>query len=184
MASAVRRTFNNLHWFIDTTEHRREARNSRAARRLVLEAIESGGNNFLIVAVAGMGFFTDSYLLFASNAITPMISYVYWNNETTPDLGNTVNFSTLGGCVFGMLLFGLLSDLYGRRKVYGHELLLLIVGTIGVLMSSPGYSPSYSEENTHSVDWSSYGSMNVISWLTVWRFVSGCGLGSSAFKAC
>lgn len=180
MASAVRRVFNNLHWFIDQTEHRREARHPKAARRLVLQAIESGGNNFLIVAVAGMGFFTDSYLLFVSNAITPMISYVYWNHQTTPNLGSAVNFATLSGCVFGMLLFGLLSDLYGRRKVYGHELLLLIIGTIGVLMSSPGFSPSYSVDD--NIDWSKHGSMNVISWLTFWRFVSGVGLGSSLPK--
>lgn len=178
MAARVRRAANNLHWFIDQTEHRREARNPRQGRRLVLEAIEAGGNNYLIVLVAGIGFFTDSYLLFASNAVTPMLAYTYWNTATTSENGNTLNLATLAGCVFGMVLFGWLSDMYGRRKIYGHELLLLIVGTIGVIMSSPGYAlPISSRDDANAIDWSSYGSMDVMSWLTFWRFVSGVGLG-------
>lgn len=178
MASRIRRTVNNVHWFVDQAEHRREATNPVQGRRLALQALETGGNNYLIVAVAGLGFFTDSYLLFASNAITPMLGYVYWNNATTSENVNAVNLATLSGCVFGMLLFGWLGDLYGRRKIYGHELLLLIVGTIGVIMSSPGYSaPVISADAVAKTDWSSYGSMDVISWLTFWRFVSGVGIG-------
>jgi len=177
----MKRTVHNVHWFVDQAEHRREARNPRQGRRLALQALETGGNNYLIVAVAGLGFFTDSYLLFASNAITPMLGYVFWNNETTSEHVNAVNLATLAGCVFGMLLFGWLGDKYGRRKIYGHELLLLIVGTIGVIMSSPGYIPPlHSSADEKDIDWSSYGSMDVISWLTFWRFVSGVGIGTSA----
>lgn len=178
MASRVKRAVNNVHWFVDQSEHRREATNPVQGRRLALQALETGGNNYLIVAVAGLGFFTDSYLLFASNAITPMLGYVYWNTETTSEHVNAVNLATLSGCVFGMLLFGWLGDKYGRRKIYGHELLLLIVGTIGVIMSSPGYPGlDTSIDDARSIDWSSYGSMDVISWLTFWRFVSGVGIG-------
>ncbi|KAK5329407.1 hypothetical protein LTR70_000556 [Exophiala xenobiotica] len=108
-----------------------------------------------------------------------MLGYVYWYDETTSEHVNAVNLATLAGCIFGMLLFGWLGDNYGRRKVYGHELLLLIVGTIGVIMSSPGYTPPLrSSTDEESIDWSSYGSMNVISWLTFWRFVSGVGIVS------
>lgn len=116
MAARFSRTANNLHWFIDQTEHRYEARNSRQGRRLVLEALEAGGNNYLIVFVCGIGFFTDSYLLFASNAITPMLAYVYWNNDTTSTHGNTLNLATLSGTVLGMILFGWLADKRGRRN--------------------------------------------------------------------
>lgn len=70
MASLAKRVVYNIHWFVDQAEHRREARNRRLGRRLALQALETGGNNYLIVVVAGLGFFTDSYLLFASNAIT------------------------------------------------------------------------------------------------------------------
>ncbi len=70
MASLIRKYVVNVHWFVDQAEHRREARDRRLGRRLALQALETGGNNYLIVAVTGLGFFTDSYLLFASNAIT------------------------------------------------------------------------------------------------------------------
>ncbi|KAK5950025.1 hypothetical protein OHC33_008986 [Knufia fluminis] len=178
MAIRVRRAVNNIHWFIDQAEHRREARNPRQGRRLTYEAIEAGGNNYLIVLVAGLGFFTDSYLLFASNSINPMVGYIYWNNATTASHEMAVNLATLGGCVLGMVLFGWLSDTFGRRKIYGHELLLLIVGTIGVVMSSPGYALSVGTEvEADRIDWSTYGSMDVVSWLTFWRFITGVGLG-------
>jgi len=181
MAFRIRRAVHNVHWFVDQAEHRREAPNPQKGRRLALQAVETGGNNYLIVIVAGLGFFTDSFLLFGSNAITPMLGYVYWYDETTSEHVNAVNLATLAGCIFGMLLFGWLGDNYGRRKVYGHELLLLIVGTIGVIMSSPGYTlPLRSSTDEESIDWSSYGSMDVISWLTFWRFVSGVGIGTPA----
>ena len=180
MAALLKRRLANIHWFVDQAEHRHEARNPRQGRRLAYEALEAGGNNYLIVLVAGLGFFTDSYLLFASNSVNPMVGYVYWNNATNAAHENAINLATLSGCVLGMLLFGWLSDRYGRRKIYGHELLLLIVCTIGVVMSSGGYAlPIGNVEDADAIDWSSYGSMDFVSWLTFWRFVSGIGLGQS-----
>lgn len=112
----------------------------------------------MVVLVAGIGFFTDSYIvslvfhsrslrdsnrtqLFASNVILPMLGYVYWNDSTQPTHETAINSATLAGCMLGMVIFGIAGDRYGRRKMYGIELLLLILGTIGVVMSSPGYSP-------------------------------------------
>ncbi|KAJ9651276.1 hypothetical protein H2198_009430 [Neophaeococcomyces mojaviensis] len=180
MFSSITRALNNLHWFIDNTEYKNEARNRRQGRRLVLEAIEAGGNNYLIVAVAGLGFFTDSYILFASNAISPMLAYTYWNEAKEASHDLALNLATLGGCVVGQLLFGWLADRrgMGRRKVYGWELLLLMAGTTGVVMSSPGYAlPVGSQSDANGIEWSSYGSMNVIAWLVWWRFVTGVGIG-------
>ena len=78
-----------------------------------------------------------------------------------------------------MLLFGVLGDIYGRRKMYGLELIILIIGTVGVLMSSTGYVPlnKLSGIQPETVDWGSYGSMNIQSWLLLWRFVTGIGIG-------
>jgi len=182
MALRIRRAFNNVHWFIDQTEFKSEARDRRQGRRLVLEAIEAGGNNYLIVAVAGLGFFTDSYILFASNAITPMLAYTWWNGATDSSHDLALNLATLGGCVIGQLLFGWLSDCrgLGRRKVYGWELLLLMAGTTGVIMSSPGYAlPIGSLSDANTIDWTSYGSMNIFAWLLWWRFVTGVGIGNA-----
>ena len=78
-----------------------------------------------------------------------------------------INIATLAGCIVGMILFGVLGDLYGRRKMYGIELIVLIVGTIGVLMSSNGFATG---DGLH-------GSMDIESLLVFFRFVSGVGIG-------
>jgi len=78
--------------------------------------------------------------IFASNAILPMLSFVYWPTVVGPAREEAINIATLAGCIVGMILFGLLGDIYGRRKMYGIELIVLIVGNVGVLMSSNGFA--------------------------------------------
>ena len=84
-----------------------------------------------------------------------------------PATEEVVNIATLTGCIVGMILFGILGDMYGRRKMYGIELIVLIVGMVGVLMSSNGFAKG------DGLD----GSMDMKSWLTLFRFVSGLGIG-------
>lgn len=52
-------------------------------------------------------------------------------------------------------------DIKGRKKLYGIELMIVIIGTIGLVQSSKGYN-----------------SMNVYAWIGVWRFIQGVGLGA------
>lgn len=54
--------------------------------------------------------------------------------------GLLINLLTLLGSIFGQLLFGFLADYYGRTRLYGIELVLVIVSTIGVATSSFGYN--------------------------------------------
>lgn len=79
-----------------------------------------------------------SYNLFSTNVIFASISFVYW-----PDGGKwhslVINLCTLVGSVIGQFLFGFLADYYGRTRLYGIELILVIVSTIGVATSSYGY---------------------------------------------
>lgn len=115
-----------------------------------------------VVIVAGIGFLTDSFGLFALNVVTPMLGYVYWpNDDGIPHVPTSVKTammcSTLAGTMVGQIAFGFLADVLGRRKMYGLELVVIIVGTMLLLMSSNG------EKN----------SMNVSGWLIAWRTVMG-----------
>lgn len=78
------------------------------------------------------------YNLFSTNVILASVAYVYWPNDKWPAL--VVNSFTLFGSVIGQLTFGFLADWFGRTKLYGIELVLVIVSTIGVATSSYGYN--------------------------------------------
>lgn len=92
----------------------------------------------------------------------PMVAYVYWKEETSSVRLTWINIATLAGTLFGQVLFGFLADKYGRKKMYGVELVLLITATVGVVMSSTGYN----------------GSMDVYTWLIWWRVLVGIGVGA------
>ncbi len=91
-----------------------------------------------------------------------MIAYVYWNQEVSSYKFTCINIATLAGTLIGQFTFGFLADRNGRKKMYGIELVLLIGSTLGVVMSSQGYS----------------GSMNIFSWLIWWRICVGIGVGA------
>ncbi|KAL0568226.1 hypothetical protein V5O48_013764 [Marasmius crinis-equi] len=63
------------------------------------------------------------------------------------------------GAVLGSLVFGYLGDIKGRKKMYGFELVIIVVATLGQAVAAGGQS------------------INVISVLTMWRFVMGFGVG-------
>ncbi|KAG6067444.1 hypothetical protein E4U33_005275 [Claviceps sp. LM78 group G4] len=116
--------------------------------------------NFRIWVVAASGFLTDSYNLFSTNVILASIAFVYYpHGEPWPSL--LINVFTLLGSVIGQLLFGFLADYYGRTRLYGIELVLVIVSTIGVATSSRGV-----------------GDLSFLGLFIWWRFVMGIGIGA------
>jgi PHS family inorganic phosphate transporter-like MFS transporter len=75
--------------------------------------------------VAGVGFFTDAYDIFAINIAATMLGFVYGKNgalNANQDLG--VKVATPVGTLVGQLLFGWLADVVGRKKMYGVELMI------------------------------------------------------------
>jgi PHS family inorganic phosphate transporter-like MFS transporter len=117
-----------------------------------------------VVVVAGIGFLTDAFGLFALNVVTPMLGYVYWSNADKPSapqvpesVKTAMMCSTLAGTMLGQVGFGFGADILGRRKMYGLELVIIIVGTMLLLMSSNGERES----------------MHVAGWLITWRAVMG-----------
>lgn len=91
-----------------------------------------------------------------------MLSIIYWedNFPTRYQLG--MNTATLIGSMIGQLTFGFLADRYGRRKMYGLELIVTITASLGLATASTGLN----------------GSMSLIALLIFWRLVMGVGIGA------
>ena len=100
--------------------------------------------------------------------VLPIINIVYWNhsnwtesNAVRHDYEVALSIVTLGGVLLGQIAFGFAADVWGRSKVYGMELVILIFPTLGLALSSSG------AEN----------SMSAISLFLFWRGLLGSGLG-------
>jgi PHS family inorganic phosphate transporter-like MFS transporter len=78
-------------------------------------------------AVAGAGFFTDSYDLNVIGTVLLLAGPEFGLSSAEVSL---VSSSTLLAVAVGALVFGRLGDLLGRRRVYGLEAVLMIVGAL------------------------------------------------------
>jgi MFS transporter, PHS family, inorganic phosphate transporter len=92
-----------------------------------------------------------------------MLTYVYWGDADTSNYETIINVLTLLGSFIGQLLFGFLCDKFGRRKLYGLELVLVLFGTIGIVQCSAGYDNE---------------SMSILASVCFWRFIIGVGIGA------
>ncbi|HLI00380.1 MAG TPA: MFS transporter [Acidimicrobiales bacterium] len=103
-----------------------------------------------IMFVSGMGFFTDAYDLFVIGVVVKLLDS-QWHLKT----GQTslLNSTTLAASALGAILFGRISDLLGRKKIYGYEVLVLAAGAIASALA-PGFV-----------------------WLIVFRIILGIGIG-------
>jgi PHS family inorganic phosphate transporter-like MFS transporter len=91
------------------------------------------------------------------------LAFVYWSTDDKLGVHETeINAITLVGSMLGQLIFGYLSDRYGRRKLYGLELIVVIFGTLGVVQCSSGMDNS----------------MDIVGWIMFWRFFVGLGIGA------
>ncbi len=132
-------------------------------RRLALAEIDQapfGWYHVRACVVAGVGFFTDAYDLFIVSLLTIMLGIVFWPHAKgkMPTASDTaIKVSTSAGTVIGQLGFGALADLVGRKRMYGIELIVMIVATLGQALSSA--SPSQS----------------IVGLIIFWRVVMGVG---------
>jgi PHS family inorganic phosphate transporter-like MFS transporter len=134
-------------------------------RRLALAEIDKapfGWYHVRAIVVAGVGFFTDSYDIFTASMLTICLGIVYFNQKSgamsTPQ-DTAIKVATSAGTVLGQFGFGALADIVGRKKMYGLELLVIIVATIGQSLSAPGKSVS------------------IIGVVIFWRVMMGIGIG-------
>jgi PHS family inorganic phosphate transporter-like MFS transporter len=97
--------------------------------------------------------------------ITGMLGIVYWqtaklNPGAIPSTSDTaLKVATSSGTVIGQLGFGMLADIVGRKKMYGIELIIIIVATLAQSLTSASES------------------MSVVGLLIFWRVVMGVGIG-------
>ena len=100
--------------------------------------------------------------LFANIFTLPIVGYLYWGGDAHSDHYTAINCTTLAGAILGQLVLGFLADKLGRCKVYGWELFIVIVASIGAAMSSTGIDNS----------------MEISAWLVFMRFLTGFGVGA------
>ncbi|KAF7507047.1 acid phosphatase pho5 [Endocarpon pusillum] len=137
-------------------------------RRLALAEIDKapfGWYHVRAIVVAGIGFFTDAYDIFAINLVTAMLGVVYWQDARTkpgtiPSSSDTaIKVATSGGTVLGQVGFGWLADIVGRKRMYGLELIIIIFCTLAQALSSDSSA------------------ISIVGILIFWRVMMGIGIG-------
>ncbi len=103
-----------------------------------------------IMLVSGMGFFTDAYDLFVIGIVVKIVTD-QWHLSTTQT--SLLSSTTLAASAVGALVFGRIADIFGRKKMYGIEVLILAAGAI-----ASAFSPN-------------------VTWLIIFRIILGVGIG-------
>lgn len=102
------------------------------------------------IFTAGMGFFTDAYDLFIIGTASTLIAKEW---HLTAGQTGLINSITLLSAFLGAIFFGRIADVLGRKRTYGIEAAIMVVGAI-----LSAISPS-------------------LIWLLVFRFILGIGVG-------
>lgn len=105
--------------------------------------------------ISGMGFFTDAYDLFIIGIVVKLLPLSGWTALTTEQTA-LITSTALLSAVIGASTFGVLLDKFGRKSVYGINLVLLIGGALGSAFLTP---------------------VNSVMGLIAWRFLLGVGIG-------
>ncbi|CAG8497187.1 19269_t:CDS:2, partial [Racocetra persica] len=129
--------------------------------------------------VAGVGFFTDAYDIFAINLVAVMLGYVYYGKSSLPtDVDLAIKVATPVGTFIGQFGFGLLADLVGRKKMYGIELMIIIFSTLALCLISNAYvyDPTASTA-TNQVFKSNSQVVSIQGLMTFLRVLLGIGIG-------
>src|SRR5882757_7802250 len=100
---------------------------TRAGVRRTLDDAPLSVFHLKAACTAGAGFFTDSYDL---NVIGTVMLLVKPRFGLTAGQVAAVTSSTLLAVAVGAVLFGRLGDLLGRRRVYGLEAVIMIIGAL------------------------------------------------------
>ncbi|KAI1809467.1 phosphate permease [Poronia punctata] len=173
---AYERTFGGnraFHNFFNDFSH---IQDPNLRRRLALSEIDKipfGMHHVRAVLVAGIGFFLDSYDIFSINVVTTLLGVVFWqggpddefngyggNHGVLPtSVSQALKTSTSAGIIIGQIIFGWLADKYGRRKMYGVELGIIMVSTLSCCLVAASQAVSFT------------------GLMIFWRVIMGIGIG-------
>ncbi len=103
-----------------------------------------------IMFISGMGFFTDAYDLFIIGVVMEMLKRQW---QISPIAEGLVTSTALLASAFGAVLFGRIADMFGRKRIYGYEVLVLAAGAV-----ASAFAPD-------------------IWWLIAFRIILGFGIG-------
>ena len=103
-----------------------------------------------IVMISGMGFFTDAYDLFIIGVVLKLLTSEW---HIGPLAIAITGATALVSAAMGSAIFGRIADVYGRKYIYGFEVLVLGAGAI-----ASAFSPN-------------------VWFLVVCRFILGLGIG-------
>ncbi len=107
-------------------------------------------HHFRTMFTAGMGFFTDAYDLFIIGVTIALLTPIW---HLTPIDIAWLGSTSLIGAATGAYVFGRISDIFGRKAIYGLEVIILSIAAIGSAFS-----------------------MDIMQ-LIIWRFILGIGIG-------
>ena len=116
-----------------------------------------------IVIVAGAGLFGASYALHVTAFIMPSLAFIYWPDQTSTAQATQIRVTSLVGVFFGAVFFGHLADRLGRRRLYGLGLSIVLLGILGTVQASSGFSNN----------------MSFLGWFLFWQFILGLGIGAT-----
>lgn len=115
-----------------------------------LDESKISGFQLKTVITAGMGFFTDAYDLFIIGVVSSILKSLWHLSAFNVSL---LSSTALLASAVGAIIFGRIADTFGRKFIYGYELIVLAAGAIASALS-----PS-------------------LVWLLIFRVVLGLGIG-------
>jgi MFS transporter, PHS family, inorganic phosphate transporter len=121
-----------------------------AARFAEIDDAHISPAQWRIVLIAGMGFFTDAYDLFIIGVVIKLLGPIWHIGAFDAAL---LGATALVSAAIGSAVFGRIADVFGRKYIYGFEVLVLGLGAV-----ASAFSPN-------------------IWWLIAFRFVLGLGIG-------
>ncbi|KAK7023920.1 metabolite transporter [Favolaschia claudopus] len=117
-----------------------------------------------LLLIASTGFFIDAYDLFNINLVVVILNYVVNGKlsgtiANAPLQGGVLKASANIGCVIGQIGFGLAGDVFGRKSVYGIEMILTSIATVLIIAAPLSLGK------------------DIFTYITVFRTIMGIGIG-------